>query len=83
MAVVSIYDAASGIDLMDLSMFVGGREMEAYDAFQSVRQAPALEVTYLRENQSRTLRYAIVGAPSPALPKAPPAASAVSSPRPG
>ena len=35
MAVVSIYDAASGIDLMDLSMFVGGREMEAYDELRA------------------------------------------------
>lgn len=47
------------------------REVEAYDAFQAVRQAPTLEVSYLRQNQPRTLRFTIEGAPSPALPKAP------------
>jgi hypothetical protein len=55
------------------------REVEAFEAFQSVRQAAVLEVSYLRQNQPRTLRFTIVGAPSPALPKAPapkPAASA-------
>ena len=57
------------------------REVEAFDAFQAVRQAPVLEVSYLRQNQPRTLRFTIVGPPSPALPKAPaptpqPAASA-------
>lgn len=51
------------------------RETEAFDAFQAVRQAPTLEVTYLRQNQPHTLRLSIVGAPSPALPKAPPAAA--------
>lgn len=67
-----------GIDLQagDIVTNVNGmpieREMEAYDAFQAVRQAPQLEVTYLRQNQPRTLRITIVGAPSPALPKAPP-----------
>jgi hypothetical protein len=49
------------------------REMEAFDAFQAVRQAPVLEVTYLRQNQPRTLRFTIIGAASPALPKAAPA----------
>ena len=49
------------------------REMDAFDAFQAVRQAPVLEVIYLRQNQPRTLRFTIVGAPSPALPKAAPA----------
>lgn len=52
------------------------REMEAYDAFQAVRHAPSLEVSYLRQNQPRTLRFTIVGAPSPALPKAPPPSAA-------
>lgn len=47
------------------------RETEAFEAFQAVRQAPALEITYLRQNQPHTLRLTIVGAPSPALPKAP------------
>jgi S1-C subfamily serine protease len=58
------------------------REMEAFDAFQAVRQAPVLEVTYLRQKQPRTLRFTIVGAPSPALPKAPsaPAPSANAAP---
>ena len=57
------------------------REVEAFDAFQAVRQAPTLEISYLRQNQPRTLRFTIVGAPSPALPKArvpTPAASAAS-----
>lgn len=68
-----------GVDLQpgDIVTRVNGmpieRETEAYDAFQAVRQAAALEVTYLRQNQPRTLRYTIVGAPSPALPKAAPA----------
>lgn len=71
-----------GIDLQagDVVTKVNGmsieREMEAFDAFQAVRQAPVLEVSYLRQNQPRTLRFTIVGAPSPALPRAPaPAAS--------
>jgi len=69
-----------GIDLQpgDVVSRVNGmaieREVEAFDAFQAVRQAPALEVTYLRQNQPHTLRFNIVGTPSPALPKAPPAA---------
>lgn len=69
-----------GIDLQpgDVVTKVNGmsieREMEAYDAFQAVRQAPSLEVSYLRQNQPRTLRFTIVGPPSPALPKAPPPA---------
>ena len=50
-----------GIDLQagDIVTRVNGmpieREMEAFDAFQAVRQAPQLEVTYLRQNQPRTL----------------------------
>jgi hypothetical protein len=48
------------------------REMQAFDAFQAVRQAPALEVSYLRQDQPRRLRLQIIGAPSPSLPKAPP-----------
>lgn len=50
------------------------REAEAFDAFQAVRQAPALEISYVRQNQPRTLRFTIVGAPSPSLPKAAPTA---------
>ena len=48
------------------------RETEAFDAFQAVRQAPMLELSYVRENEPRTLRLPIVGAPSATLPKAPP-----------
>jgi hypothetical protein len=48
------------------------RETEAFDAFQAVRQAPVLELSYLRDNAPRTLRLPIVGAPSATLPKAPP-----------
>jgi S1-C subfamily serine protease len=40
------------------------REVEAYDAFQAVRQAPTLEVSYLRQGQPRALRYTIIGPPS-------------------
>jgi hypothetical protein len=71
-----------GIDLQagDIVTRVNGmpieREMEAFDAFQAVRQASTLEVSYLRQNQPRTLRFTIVGPPSPALPKAPSAAGA-------
>jgi S1-C subfamily serine protease len=71
-----------GIDLQagDIVTRVNGmpieREMEAFDAFQAVRQAATLEVSYVRQNQPRTLRFTIVGPPSPALPKAPPAAGA-------
>ncbi len=66
-----------GIDLQagDVVTQVNGmpieREMQAFDAFQAVRQAPMLEVTYLRQNQPRTLRFTIIGQPSPSLPKAP------------
>ena len=75
-----------GIDLKpgDVVTRVNGmpieREMEAYDAFQAVRQAPTLEVSFTRDNQQRTLRLPIVGKPSPALPKAPPAPSASAAP---
>jgi hypothetical protein len=68
----------SGVDLRpgDVVTRVNGmpieREMEAYDAFQAVRGADKLEVTYLRQNQPRTLSYVIVGKPSPALPAQPP-----------
>jgi S1-C subfamily serine protease len=70
-----------GIDLQpgDIVTRVNGlpieRETEAFEAFQAVRQAPLLEVSYLRQNQPRTLRFTIVGAPSPTLPKAPAASS--------
>ncbi len=56
------------------------REMEAFDAFQAVRQAPALEVTYLRQNQPHTLRLTIIGPASPSLPKAPPAPASAAAP---
>jgi S1-C subfamily serine protease len=67
-----------GVDLRpgDVVTRVNGmpieRETEAFDAFQAVRQAPALEVSYLRQNQPRTLRLPINGPSSPALPQAPP-----------
>ncbi len=70
----------TGVDLQpgDVITRVNGmaieREMDAFDAFQAVRQAPSLEVTYVRQKQPRTLRFTIVGAPSPALPQAPAAA---------
>jgi S1-C subfamily serine protease len=69
-------DVVTGINGMAIE-----RETEAFDAFQAVRQAPMLEVTYLRQNQPRTLRFTIVGASSPALPKAP--AAAPPAPAPG
>jgi S1-C subfamily serine protease len=77
-----------GVDLRpgDVVTRVNGmpieRETEAFDAFQAVRQAPALEVSYLRQNQPRTLRLPIIGAPSPALPHAPPPAPAASTAKP-
>jgi hypothetical protein len=79
-------DLWQGIDLQpgDVVSRVNGmaieREVEAFDAFQAVRQAPALEVTYLRQNQPHTLRLTIVGASSPALPKAPPAPAPATAP---
>jgi hypothetical protein len=83
-SIVGLQPAAlwNGIDLRpgDVITRVNGmaieREMEAYDAFQAVRQASALEITYLRRNQPHTLRFTIVGAPSPALPKAQPSVPA-------
>lgn len=66
-----------GVDLKpgDVVTRVNGmpieREMEAFDAFQAVRQAPVLEVSYLRKDQPRSLRLEVVGTPSPALPRAP------------
>ncbi len=82
-------DMWQGVDIKpgDVVTRVNGmpieRETEAYDAFQAVRQAPTLEVSYLRQNQPRTLKFAIVGAPSPALPKAPAAAPASGGTGPG
>lgn len=73
-----------GVDLQpgDVVTKVNGmpieREVQAFDAFQAVRQASTLEVSYLRQNQPRTLRFTIVGAPSPAIPKAPPPKPAAS-----
>ncbi len=67
----------TGVDLRpgDVITRVNGmaieREMEAFEAFQAVRQAPSLEISYVRQKQPRTLRFTIVGAPSPSLPKAP------------
>jgi S1-C subfamily serine protease len=67
----------NGIDLRpgDIVTRVNGmsieREMEAYDAFQAVRGAEKLEVSYLRQREPRTLSYVIVGKPSPAIPAAP------------
>ena len=68
----------SGIDLRpgDVVTRVNGmaieRDMEAYDAFQAVRGAEKLEVSYLRQREPRTLSYVIVGKPSPAIPAQPP-----------
>jgi len=73
-------DQWGGVDLRpgDVVTKVNGmpieREAQAFDAFQAVRQAPELEISYVRQNQPRTLRFAIVGAPSPSLPKAAPTA---------
>ena len=59
-----------GVDLRpgDIVTRINGmaieREMEAYDAFQAVRQAPTLEVSYVRQGQARALRYTIIGPPS-------------------
>lgn len=72
-------DAWRGIDLRpgDVVTRINGmaieREMEAYEAFQAVRQASVLEVSYLRQGQRRTLRYTIIGAPSlpPSAPRSP------------
>jgi S1-C subfamily serine protease len=77
-----------GIDLQpgDVVTKINGmaieREVEAFEAFQAVRQAPALEISYLRQRQPRTLRFTIVGAPSPALPKAAPTADNAAVPAP-
>lgn len=68
----------SGVDLQpgDVVTRVNGmpieREMQAYDAFQAVRAADKLEVSYRRHNQARTLLYTIVGKPTPAIPQQPP-----------
>lgn len=72
-------EAWRGIDLRpgDVVTRVNGmaieREMEAFEAFQAVRQAPVLEVSYLRQGQQRTLRYTIIGPASlpPANPRQP------------
>ena len=71
-SIVSLEPAAAwlAIDLLpgDVVTRINGmaieREGEAYDAFQAVRQAPSIEVSYLRRGQPRSLRYSIVGAPS-------------------
>ncbi len=67
-----------GVDLRpgDVVTQVNGmpieRETQAWNAFQALKQAPRLEVKYLRGGIERELRYEIVGAPS----AAPPAGSA-------
>lgn len=78
-----------GIDLQpgDVVTRVNGmaieREMQAYDAFQAVRQAPTLEVSYTRGGQPRLLRYAIIGPASlPPQPPARPAPAGGSAPTP-
>jgi len=71
-SIVSLAPAAAwrSIDLLpgDVVTRINGmaieREVQAYDAFQAVRQAPSIEVSYLRRGQPRSLRYSIVGAPS-------------------
>ncbi|MBX3182506.1 MAG: hypothetical protein KF915_07750 [Polyangiaceae bacterium] len=70
-----------GVDLRpgDVVTRVNGqsieREGQAYEVFQSLKQAPALSVQFLRDGQSRTLDYRIVtpgeaasGAPAPSAP---------------
>lgn len=67
----------SGVDLKpgDVVTRINGmaieREVEAYDAFQSVRSAEKLEISYVRQREPRTLRYVIVGKPSPSIPARP------------
>ncbi len=93
--IVQLYDEGfwQGVDLRpgDVVTRVNGqsieREGQAYEVFQSLKQAPALSVQFLREGQSRTLNYRIVApgdatsgapapsAPAPAAPKAGPAPS--------
>jgi general secretion pathway protein C len=41
-------------------------EMQAYDAFQSLKRADAVRVSYLRAGKTHTLVVPIVGAPPPA-----------------
>ena len=36
---------------------------QVYEAFEALREAPAIEVRFLREGQARVLRFPIVGAP--------------------
>jgi hypothetical protein len=38
---------------------------QVYDAFEALREAPQVEVRYVRAGQARTLRFPIVGAPEP------------------
>jgi hypothetical protein len=68
----------TGIDLRpgDVVTRVNGmaieREIQAYDAFQAVRGAEKLEVSYVRQREPRTVSYVIVGKPTPAIPAQPP-----------
>jgi len=72
-------DLWRGIDLQpgDVVTRVNGmpieREIQAFEAFQAVRGADKLEVSYLRQSQPRTLSYVIVGKPSPSIPAKQPA----------
>ncbi len=76
----------SGVDLQpgDVLTRVNGmgieREVQAFEAFQAVRQADKLEVSYLREGRPRTLSYVIAGKPSASLPARPPGAKPVDEP---
>ena len=61
-----------GVDLKpgDVVMQVNGmpieRDIDAYNAFQSLRTAPALRVTLLRGGEQREIVYPITGEPKPA-----------------
>lgn len=67
----------AGVDLQpgDVVTAVNGKpiktEMQAYDAFQSLKRADAIRVSILRGGKARTLVIPIVGAPAPAKHKQP------------
>lgn len=60
-----------GVDLMpgDIVTRVNGRSIErdtdAFAAFESLRNAPELRITFMRGGEERELVYKIVGAPAP------------------
>lgn len=58
----------------DVVTHVNGQFVEdpnqAYDVFEGLRSAPAIEVRLLRDGKSRVLRFPIVGAPAPATARA-------------